>query len=62
MKNYLSLHPKVAAPLLASWISTIVVFALHQWAGIDLPGTVDAALVGVIAFVAGWLAPSQFGP
>lgn len=58
MNGALYLHPKVAAGLLASWLTTIVVYALHTWAHVDLPAEVAAALTGLIAFVAGWFAPS----
>jgi hypothetical protein len=59
MNGALNLHPKVAATLLAGWVVTLIVYGLHQWAHTDLPGPASAALVGLIAFVAGWLAPAQ---
>jgi len=59
VNSSLNLHPKVAATLLAGWIVTLIVYGLHQWAHTDLPGPASAALVGIVAFAAGWLAPSQ---
>jgi hypothetical protein len=56
--NALQLHPKVAASLIASWLTVLIVYSLHQWAGIDLPDAPAAAITGLIAFAAGWLAPS----
>jgi uncharacterized membrane protein YfcA len=58
MNGALNLHPKVAASLLASWVTILIVYALHQWAHVDLPAEVGAAITGVVAFAAGWLAPS----
>lgn len=45
MKNALSLHPKVAAGLVSGYVDA------------DMPVEVGAAIVNVVAFVAGWLAP-----
>lgn len=58
----LTLHPKVAATLLATWVTALIVYAIHQWAGIDLPMEVSAAITGLVAFAAGWLAPGQVSP
>jgi hypothetical protein len=58
MPSKLSLHPKVAAGLLAGWVVTLVVYSLHQWAHTELPAEVGAALTGLFTFGAGWLAPS----
>jgi hypothetical protein len=55
----LNLHPKVAATLLATWVVVLIVYALNQWAHVVLPTTASAALTGIIAFAAGWLAPGQ---
>lgn len=54
----LTLHPKVASSLIAGYLTVIIVYSLHQWAGVDLPDTVAAAITGVVASFAGWLAPS----
>lgn len=54
----LTLHPKVAATLLAGWITTILFYSLNQWAGVDLPLPVAAAVTSLVGFAAGWLAPS----
>jgi hypothetical protein len=59
MNGALALHPKVAASLLATWLTVLIVYSLHQWAGVDLPDVVSAAITGLIAFAAGWLAPNQ---
>ena len=58
MNGKLNLHPKVAASLLASWVTVIVVYSLHTWVHVDLPVEVGAAITGVVAFAAGWLAPN----
>lgn len=58
MNGALNLHPKVAASLLAGYVTVIVVYSLHQWAHVDLPDAVAAAITGLVAFAAGWLAPS----
>lgn len=58
MASALSLNPKVAASLLASWITVLIVYSLHQWAGVVLPDSVGAAITGLVAFAAGWLAPT----
>jgi hypothetical protein len=54
----LDLHPKVTASLLAGWATTIVLYALATWAHVQPPGVVDAAIVGLLTFAAGWLAPT----
>jgi hypothetical protein len=54
----LSLHPKVAAGLLAGWATTLVIYSLRQWAHVDPPPEVGAALTGLLTFAAGWLTPS----
>jgi hypothetical protein len=59
MNGSLNLHPKVAASLLASAVVIVVVYSLHQWAGVELPVEVGGALTTIVAFVAGWLAPGQ---
>lgn len=58
MPGALNLHPKVAASLIAGYLTVIIVYSLHQWAGVDLPDTVSAAIVGLITFAAGWVAPN----
>lgn len=57
MNGSLTLHPKVAASLLGGWITTLLLYSLDQWAHVDPPGVVCAALVGVVTFACGWLAP-----
>ena len=58
MKTALVLHPKVSASLLGGWIATLILYSLAQWAHVAPPGVVDAALVGVVTFACGWLAPN----
>lgn len=62
MDGKLNLHPKVAASLLASWVTVIIVYSLDQWAHVTLPTVVGAALTGCIGFAAGWIAPNQVSP
>lgn len=59
MDGKLNLHPKVAAGLIAGWVTVIIVYSLQQWGHVSLPSVVSAALTGLIAFGAGWLAPNQ---
>jgi hypothetical protein len=56
--NALQLHPKVTASLLGGWITTLILYSLDQWAHVNPPTVVGAALVGVITFACGWLAPN----
>lgn len=58
MIGALSFNPKVSAALLATWLTTLIVYTLHTWAHVDLPAEVAAALTGLIGFLAGWLAPT----
>jgi hypothetical protein len=62
MNTALNLHPKVAAPLLAGSVTELVLYSLGQWAHVNPPTVVGAALTVIIGFVAGWLAPSQVAP
>jgi len=55
----LNLHPKVAATLLATWITALIVYGLHQWAHTDLTAPAAVGLTGTVGFIAGWLAPNQ---
>lgn len=58
----LDLHPKVAASLLGSWVATIVLYVLRRYVDADLPVEVGAAIVSVVTFVCGWLAPLKRAP
>jgi hypothetical protein len=62
VKGPLNLHPKVAASLLASWVTVLILYSLRQWAHVDPPIEVGAAVAGLVAFAAGWLAPSAVDP
>lgn len=57
MQNALTIHPKVAASTIAGAVVVVVVYVLHQFAHIELPDEVAAALVVMLAGSAGWLAP-----
>lgn len=46
---------KVTAATLAGAITTVFVWGLKQYAHVDLPGEVAAALTTIIAFAAGWM-------
>jgi hypothetical protein len=50
--------PEPGTIVLATWVTTIIVYTLHTWAHADLPSEVAASLTGLIGFAAGWLAPS----
>jgi hypothetical protein len=56
--NALNLHPKVVASLLGGWLSTLIIYSLQQWAHVDPPAVVGAAIIGLVTFACGWLAPS----
>jgi hypothetical protein len=57
----LTIHPKVAAPLVGTYAATIILYALHRYVDADLPAEVGVAIAGVVAFVCGWLAPNPAG-
>lgn len=59
MNGPLTLHPKVSAPLLGGWLSTLILYGLDQWAHVNPPAVVGAAVVGVVTFACGWLAPAE---
>lgn len=48
---------KVSGAAIASLATTIVFWALHQYAGVDLPSEVSAAITGLIALTVGYLTP-----
>jgi hypothetical protein len=58
MSSALSLHPKVTASGLAGAVVVVIVYSLHQWAHVDLPDVVSAALTVIVGFAGGYLAPS----
>lgn len=58
----LTLHPKVAAPALATPVTVLVLYVLQAVWGIVPPVEVAAAITGIVAFVAGWLAPANPAP
>jgi len=57
MNGALALHPKVTASLLGGWVTTLILYSLSQWGHVDPPTVVGAALVGVVTFGCGYLAP-----
>ena len=62
MSTALSLHPKVAASLLGGWVSTLILYGADYWGHINPPAVVGAALVGVVTFACGYLAPADASP
>lgn len=52
---------KVSAAAIASLVTTVVFWGLHQYAGVDLPSEVGAAITGLIALLVGYLTPIQPG-
>lgn len=54
MKDYTP-QPKVAAAGIAGAITVLVVFGLKQFAHIEVPAEVAAALTAVISFAAGYI-------
>lgn len=57
MNGPLDIHPKVAAGSVAAAASLILIWALAQFK-VALPGDVAGAIVVVLTFAAGWLAPT----
>ena len=57
MNGPLDIHPKVAAGSAAAAASLILVWLLAQ-VGVKMPGDVAGAIVVVLTFAAGWLAPN----
>jgi hypothetical protein len=56
----LDIHPKVAAGSAAAAAAFLLEYLLAQF-GINMPTDVAAALVVVLGFAAGWLAPNPKG-
>lgn len=52
---------KIKAVGAAGFIVTVIVFLLHQFAGIELPEEVVAALVTVIAYFVGYFKVERVG-
>jgi hypothetical protein len=50
-----NISPKVTAATLASAIVAAVCFAIDTWAGVEIPVEVQAALVVIATFAAGYL-------
>lgn len=48
-------NPKVTSAAIAAAIVTILVWALNQFAGVDLPEVVQIAVVTLITFAAGYI-------
>lgn len=46
---------KVTAATLAGAITTVLVWGLKEFVGVQLPGEVAAALTTIMAFAAGWI-------
>lgn len=60
MNGALDIHPKVAAGTAAAAAAFILEYILAQL-GVKLPTDVAAAIVVVLTFGAGWLAPNPKG-
>jgi hypothetical protein len=52
-------RPKVAAAGIAGTITTVLIWILHNLAGVDVTPEVAAALATVIAFAAGYFTPQS---
>lgn len=59
MKDALTLHPKVSAPLLGGWVTTLILYGADHWGHVNPPAYVAAALLGIVTFVCGWAAPAD---
>lgn len=59
MKNQLTPQPKVAAGAFAGAVTTLLVWGLKQFSGVDLPGEVAASLTTIISFGVSWLTPTN---
>lgn len=55
------LHPKVAASGVAGALTVLLLWVLATYAHVNPPATVDAAIDVIVAFVAGYLVPSDGG-
>lgn len=58
----LTIHPKVAAPLVASPITVLILYVLSARWGVDPPAEVAASITAIVAFIAGYFAPSKAAP
>lgn len=50
--------PKVAAATFGGALATLLVWGLHQFAGIVIPPEVAGSFATIVAFAAGWVTPS----
>lgn len=53
--NRTPISPKVTAAAVAAAVATIIVWVLGAFAGVDVPGVVEGALVVLLTFGAGYL-------
>jgi hypothetical protein len=52
---------KVTAVGVAGAVSIVIIWALHQFAHLDMPSEVASAITTIIAFLAGYLTPPASG-
>lgn len=52
---------KVGSGLLAGALTSIAVWALDQFAGVQIPAEIAAAITTVLAFAVSWLVPEANG-
>lgn len=56
------IHPKVTAAVLSGAITTLIIWALHQFAHIDPPPEVATAITVLIMALFGWAVPAASDP
>jgi len=54
-------RPKVAAAGIAGAAATILIWILHDLAGVDVTPEVAAAIATILAFLAGYFTPQSSG-
>jgi hypothetical protein len=57
MNGALNLHPKVTASLLGGWVTVLILYSADHWGHVNPPSFVSAAVLGVVTFACGYLAP-----
>ena len=58
MLTVTQLHPKVAASTLAGAVAVVGEWVVTTTTHITIPGSVDAAIIFVLTFLAGYIVPS----
>lgn len=59
MNGALNLHPKVAASLLGANVTTVILYSADHWGHVTPPSYVAAAILGIVTFACGWVAPEK---